>query len=68
VLAVLIGANLVLPYMQMALALVAERAPLAWWLRLPYVPFFFLVDIAAAGWSTILSLTRRPRVWLATER
>lgn len=68
VLALLVGANLVLPYVQIALALIAERASPAWWLRLPSVPFFFLVDIAAAGWSTILSLTRRPRVWLAAER
>ena len=67
-LAALIGVNLILPYVQIALALVAERASLAWWLRLPLVPFFFLIDIAAAAWSILLSLARRPRLWQQTER
>ena len=66
--AALIGVNLILPYVQIALALVAERASLAWWLRLPLVPFFFLIDIAAAAWSILLSLARRPKRWQQTER
>jgi hypothetical protein len=67
-LAVLVGANLALPYLQMGLALRAERAPAAWWLRLPLVPIFFAVDLAAAVWSLLLSLARRPRMWQPTER
>lgn len=67
-LAALVGVNLILPYVQIALTLVAERASLAWWLRLSCVPFFFVVDIAAAAWSILLSLARRPRVWQQTER
>jgi hypothetical protein len=68
VLAALLGANLILPYIQIALALAAERASLRWWLRLTFVPVFFVVDIAAAAWSTLLSVARQPRVWQATER
>ena len=67
-LAAMVGMTLLLPYAQIVLALAAERASLSWWLRLPLVPFFFLIDIAAALWSTMLSLARRPRVWQQTER
>ena len=67
-LAAMVGTTLLLPYAQIMLAFAAERASLSWWLRLPFVPFFFLIDIAAALWSTVLSLARRPRVWQQTER
>ncbi len=67
-LATMVGMTLLLPYAQIMLAFAAERAPLSWWLRLPLVPFFFLIDIAAALWSTMLSLARRPQVWQQTER
>ena len=67
-LAAMVGMTLLLPYAQIMLAFAAERASLSWWLRLPLVPFFFLIDIAAALWSTMLSLARRPRVWQQTER
>ena len=67
-LAAIASTTLLLPYAQIMLAFAAERASLSWWLRLPLVPFFFLIDIAAALWSTVLSLARRPRVWQQTER
>ena len=67
-LAALVGMTLLLPYAQIMLTFAAERATFSWWLRLPLVPFFFLIDIAAALWSTVLSLARRPRVWQQTER
>lgn len=67
-LAGLVGLNLLLPYAQIVLALLIERATPAWWLRLPLVPLFFGVDVAAAAWSAVLSLVRRPQVWTATER
>jgi cellulose synthase/poly-beta-1,6-N-acetylglucosamine synthase-like glycosyltransferase len=67
-LAALVGSSLVLPYVQIALALAAERVSVAWWRRLPLVPLFFLVDIAAAVWSAGLSVARRPRLWQQTER
>lgn len=66
-LAPLIGLNLALPYAQIAVALIAEQAPLAWWLRLPLVPLFFVVDVAAALWSLALSVARQPRLWQPTR-
>lgn len=67
-LAVLVGSSLLLPYVQIVLALAAERASAAWWIRLPLVSVFFLVDMAAAIWSVVLSVARRPRLWQQTER
>lgn len=67
-LAALLAANVALPYVQAILALLAERAPAAWWTRLPVLPFFFAVDAAAAAWSTAMSASRRPAVWQPTER
>ena len=55
-----------LPYVQIVLALVAERASLSWWLRLPLVPFFFLIDIAAAAWYDPQPGSAT-RVWQPTE-
>lgn len=60
--------NVLLPYAQIATALAAERAPLAWWIRLPALPVFFAVDAAAAFWSAALSVSRQPRTWQSTER
>lgn len=67
-LAGLVGLNVLLPYAQIALALLIERAGLAWWLRLPLAPLFFVVDAAAAVWSAWLSLAKRPPLWTPTER
>lgn len=60
--------NLALPYAQVATALAVERASLAWWVRLPALPAFFVIDAAGALWSAVLSLSRRPRAWQPTER
>jgi cellulose synthase/poly-beta-1,6-N-acetylglucosamine synthase-like glycosyltransferase len=57
-----------LPYAQMALVLGMDRAPRTWWVRLPLMPVFFAVDVAAALWALTLSLVRQPRHWLPTER
>ncbi len=67
-LAAMLLLNVLLPYAQIATALAAERASLAWWSRLPALPAFFAVDAAAAFWSTALSLGRQPRTWQPTER
>ena len=67
-LARMLAANVLLPYAQIAAALAAERASLAWWMRLPVLPLFFAVDAAAALWSVMLSAGRRPRTWQQTER
>ena len=60
--------NVLLPYTQIAAALAAERASLAWWVRLPVLPVFFALDAAAAFWSAALSVSRQPRTWQQTER
>lgn len=60
--------NVLLPYAQIATALAAERASLAWWVRLPVLPAFFVVDAAAAFWSLALSASRQQRTWQPTER
>ena len=60
--------NVLLPYAQIATTLVAERASLAWWRRVAALPAFFVVDAAAAFWSTVLSVSHQPRMWQPTER
>lgn len=64
----LLAVNVLLPYAQIVAVLAAERATLAWWLRLLVLPAFFVVDAAAAFWSMALSARRQPRTWQQTER
>jgi len=63
-----IALNLGLPFIQIVAALAYDRAPLAMWLRLPFVPLFFVLDAGIAVWSLALTLLNRPRVWTQTER
>lgn len=67
-LAAMVGLTFLLPYAQIVLTLLAERATRAWWLRTPLVPLLFLVDTAAAVWSLMANLSQRPRAWQPTER
>lgn len=60
--------SLALPFVQILAALLFARAPLGFWLRLPLVPLFFLLDIGLAVWAMWLTLLNRPRVWTQTER
>ena len=60
--------NLGLPLVQIAAALLFDRAPWVMWRQLPWVPVFFVVDAGVAVWSLILTLLNRPRVWTRTER
>jgi len=57
-----------LPALEMIAALLIAREPFDMFLRLAYVPFFFLLDIAIAVWSNVESLLRRPFTWGVTER
>ncbi len=57
-----------IPALEMAAALVLARERPAAFLRLAYVPAFFMLDILIAAWSSIESLLRRPLRWGATER
>jgi cellulose synthase/poly-beta-1,6-N-acetylglucosamine synthase-like glycosyltransferase len=66
----LLGAalNLGLPLIQIAAALLFDRAPWAMWRQLPWVPVFFVVDAGVAVWSLALTVFNRPRAWDQTER
>ena len=57
-----------LPALEMIAALLIAREPFDMFLRLAYVPFFFLLDIAIAVWSNVETLLRRPFTWSAAER
>jgi 1,2-diacylglycerol 3-beta-glucosyltransferase len=57
-----------LPALEMVAALVLAGEPPAAFLRLAYVPFFFVLDIGLAAWSLAQTLLRRPLRWGATER
>lgn len=63
-----IGLNLGLPFVQIVAALAFDRAPRAYWLRLPWVPVFFALDAGVAVWSLALTVLDRPRTWTRTER
>jgi cellulose synthase/poly-beta-1,6-N-acetylglucosamine synthase-like glycosyltransferase len=56
------------PALEMVTALVLARERPAAFLRLIYVPAFFVLDILIAAWSAVESLLRRPLRWGATER
>jgi hypothetical protein len=56
------------PALEMVAALVLARERPAAFVRLAYVPAFFVLDILIAAWSSVESLLRRPLRWGATER
>jgi cellulose synthase/poly-beta-1,6-N-acetylglucosamine synthase-like glycosyltransferase len=62
------GIYLGLPALETLAALLLARERTSAFLRLVYVPFFFVLDVAVAAWSSAQSLLRRPVRWNATER
>lgn len=60
--------SLALPFIQIIVALVYDRASLAMWIRLPLVIPFFFLDIAIAVSAMAITLLNRPRLWHPTER
>lgn len=63
-----IALNLGLPLMQIMAALVFDHAPLNLWIRLPWVPIFFVLDAGVAVYSVLVTALNRPRIWYQTER
>ncbi|MBL8057846.1 MAG: glycosyltransferase family 2 protein [Anaerolineales bacterium] len=63
-----VAVSLGLPLLQIAAALLFDRAPWAMWRPLPWVPVFFAVDAGVAVWAALLSVFNRPRRWTQTER
>jgi cellulose synthase/poly-beta-1,6-N-acetylglucosamine synthase-like glycosyltransferase len=59
---------LLMPLLQIAAALLIDRAPKAMWLRLPAVPLLFGLDILVAVRAAFESLLNRPRMWTKTQR
>jgi 1,2-diacylglycerol 3-beta-glucosyltransferase len=57
-----------LPALETVAALFLAGEPLAAYVRLAYVPFFFVLDMGIAIWSLAQTLLRRPVRWSATER
>jgi cellulose synthase/poly-beta-1,6-N-acetylglucosamine synthase-like glycosyltransferase len=57
-----------LPALEMLAALVIAREPLGMFLRLTYVPFFFVLDIGIALWSNAQTILQKPFVWSVAER
>lgn len=63
----LVVTYLVTPLFQIVCALHLTNTPPALWLRLPLVPFFFVVDIAMAVNGWLQALRRAPRHWESRE-
>jgi cellulose synthase/poly-beta-1,6-N-acetylglucosamine synthase-like glycosyltransferase len=57
-----------LPLLEMVVALTLTRASWSTYVRLTYVPFFFLLDILIVLWSSVQSLLGRPVTWALSER
>jgi cellulose synthase/poly-beta-1,6-N-acetylglucosamine synthase-like glycosyltransferase len=59
---------LLTPLAQILGVLLDQRAPAAFWVRLPLIPLVFLLDLYAAFRAVIDTLLKRRRVWHATDR
>lgn len=59
---------LLTPFAQIIALLIEQRAPASMWLRVPFVPLFFALDIFAALRAMFDSVLNRARVWTTTER
>ncbi|MEK7324804.1 MAG: hypothetical protein AAB217_06055, partial [Chloroflexota bacterium] len=63
-----LGLGLGLPLVQILAAFIFDRARLGMWLRLPFVPLFFVLDAVTAVWAMAATLLNLPRIWSKTER
>jgi hypothetical protein len=59
---------LLAPLAQIAVLFAKQRAPAAMWVRLPLIPFYYLLDIFVATQALADSLLHRNRVWSQTTR
>lgn len=57
------AASLLTPLLQIVAALVMGQEPAAMWLRIVWLPFFFLVDIAMAVTGMWATLKQSPQIW-----
>ncbi len=56
------------PALEMLAALRLAGEPPGMYARLVYVPFFFVLDVAAAAWSSAQSVLKKPVRWTQTDR
>ncbi|HEY4690432.1 MAG TPA: glycosyltransferase family 2 protein [Anaerolineae bacterium] len=57
-----------MPFVQIIVAFVSERAPRSMWVRFPAIPILFGLDVWVAARSVVESMLNRPRVWTQTNR
>jgi cellulose synthase/poly-beta-1,6-N-acetylglucosamine synthase-like glycosyltransferase len=58
-----VAASLLTPLFQIMAALILGRAPVAMWLRIIWLPFFFGVDMAMAAAGMWQTLKQSPQIW-----
>jgi cellulose synthase/poly-beta-1,6-N-acetylglucosamine synthase-like glycosyltransferase len=59
----IITASLLTPLIQIIAALAIGREPPALWLRIVWLPFFFMLDIAMAVTGITATLKQSPQIW-----
>lgn len=59
---------LLTPLAQILILFAEQRMPVGMWLRLPFIPVFYALDIFAAVKGMLDSLSRRRPTWEKTER
>jgi 1,2-diacylglycerol 3-beta-glucosyltransferase len=59
---------LLTPLAQVIVLFIEQHIPLAMWLRLPWMPAFFLFDLYISAKAMVDSLMKRTQVWTNTER
>ena len=60
--------SLATPLAQIVALFLKERMSMAMWIRLPFIPVFFALDIFAAVRSMLDTLLNQPRLWTKTQR
>lgn len=58
-----VAASLLTPFFQIMAALIIGREPVAMWLRIIWLPFFFWVDLAMAAAGMWQTLKQSPQIW-----
>jgi cellulose synthase/poly-beta-1,6-N-acetylglucosamine synthase-like glycosyltransferase len=58
-----VGVSLLTPLVQIMTALTVNREPLALWLRIVWLPIFFMFDIAMAVAGLWATLRQAPQIW-----
>jgi cellulose synthase/poly-beta-1,6-N-acetylglucosamine synthase-like glycosyltransferase len=60
--------SLAMPLVQIVVLFLKERMSTNMWIRLPFIPVFFAIDIFAALRAMLETFLNQPRLWTKTER